>query len=377
MTILFNSIKRIFRKPINILFMLVLPILLNMFLISTVTKDAKYNVGILDQDSSPFIVDLISDMQEKYNVTLLTPGDDVKGLIVNKKLDSAFTFPAEFTAEMLEGKDVSALSYALEASNVARPVQVYVSSYISSAKQIAAAANGNEDAFYKGMEAYKKNAFAAEYKSFSTGTSEKSEKDVNTAVMSLGYIAFGMLFLITFSTSLILEDKLNGVYDRITATPLTRSRYFSQHMIASFLVATIQVVVLISLLPKIVDISYGSTLAQQLEVMTVCLAFALACVAIGVAISRFAKSALMVSSLTALVNIPMLMLGGCFWPREIMPDFMQRIGDFVPTTWFLEAGEKVLYGKGLNGAVLELSYLIGFSALLLIVSFTIKSEKVR
>ncbi|MBD7971382.1 ABC transporter permease [Paenibacillus gallinarum] len=374
MTILFNSIKRIFRKPINILFMLVIPILLNMFLISTVTKDVKYNVGILDQDSSPFIVDLISDMQEKYNVTLLTPSDDVKGLIVNKKLDSAFTFPAGFTAEILEGKDVSALSYALEASNVARPVQVYVSSYISSAKQIAAAANGNEDAFYMGMEAYKKNAFTAEYKSFSTGI---SEKDVNTAVTSLGYIAFGMLFLITFSTSLILEDKLTGVYDRITATPLTRSRYFSQHMIASFLVAAIQVVVLISLLPKLVDISYGSTLTQQLEVITACLAFALACVAIGVAISRFSKNALMTSSLTALVNIPMLMLGGCFWPREIMPDFMQRIGDFVPTTWFLQAGETVLYGKGLNGAIFELSYLIGFSALLLIVSFTIKSEKVR
>lgn len=374
MTILFNSIKRIFRKPINILFMLVIPILLNMFLISAVTKDVKYNVGILDQDSTPFTLDLISDMQEKYNVTLLTPSDDVKGLIVNKKLDSAFTFPSGFTAEMLKGEYVSALSYALEASNVARPVQVYVSSYISSAKQIATTANGNEDAFYKGMEAYNKNAFAAEYKSFSTGI---SEKDVNTAVTSLGYIAFGMLFLITFSTSLILEDKLTGVYDRITATPLTRSRYFSQHMLASFLVAAIQVVVLISLLPKLVDISYGSTLTQQLEVITVCLAFALACVAIGVAISRFSKNALMASSLTALVNIPMLMLGGCFWPREIMPEFMQRIGDFVPTTWFLQAGETVLYGKGLNGAIFELSYLIGFSALLLIVSFAFKPEKVR
>ncbi|WP_454191104.1 ABC transporter permease [Paenibacillus sp. Marseille-Q7038] len=374
MTILYNSIQRIFRKPINILFMLVIPILLNMFLISTVTKDVKYNVGILDQDSSPFILDLISDMKEKYNVTLLTPSDDVKGLIVNKKLDSAFTFPSGFTAEMLEGKDVSTLSYALETSNVAKPVQVYVSSYISSAKQIATVANGNEDAFYKGMEAYNKNVFAAEYKSFSTGI---SEKDVNTAVMSLGYIAFGMLFLITFSTSLILEDKLTGVYDRITATPLTRSRYFSQHMIASFLVAAIQVVVLISLLPVLVDISYGSTLTQQLEVIAVCLAFALACVAIGVAISRFSKNALMASSLTALVNIPMLMLGGCFWPREIMPEFMQRIGDFVPTTWFLQAGETVLYGKGLNSALFELSYLIAFSALLLIVSFTFKPEKVR
>ncbi|MFJ6267006.1 ABC transporter permease [Lysinibacillus xylanilyticus] len=374
MTILSNSIKRIFRKRTNILFMLVIPILMNLFLISVATKDVKYNLGILDQDSTPFTKELVSKMQEKYNVTLLTPSDDVKGLIVNKKLDIAFTFQSGFTADMLEGKDVAAISYALEASNVARPVQVYVSSYISSAKQIATSAKGNEDVFYKGLEAYNKNAFAVEYKSFSTGV---SEKDVNNAVTSLGYIAFGMLFLISFSTSLILEDKLTGVYDRITATPLTRSSYFSQHMLASFLVAAIQVLLLISSLPKLVDISYGSTSNQQLEVIAVCLALALACVAIGVAISRFSKSALMASSLTALINIPMLMLGGCFWPREIMPDFMQRISDFMPTTWFLQAGETVLYGKGLNGAIPELSYLIGFAALLLIVTFAFKSEKVR
>jgi len=374
MTILSNSIKRIFRKRTNILFMLVIPILMNLFLISAATKDVKYNLGILDQDSTPFTKELVSKMQEKYNVTLLTSSDDVKGLIVNKKLDAAFTFQSGFTADMLKGKDVAAISYALEASNVARPVQVYVSSYISSAKQIATSAKGNEDAFYKGMEAYNKNAFAVEYKSFSTGV---SEKDVSNAVTSLGYIAFGMLFLISFSTSLILEDKLTGVYDRITATPLTRSSYFSQQLLASFLVAAIQVLLLISTLPKLVDISYGSTSNQQLEVIAVCLAFALACVAIGVAISRFSKSALMASSLTALINIPMLMLGGCFWPREIMPDFMQRISDFMPTTWFLQAEETVMYGKGLNGAIYELSYLIGFAALLLIVTFAFRSEKVR
>lgn len=374
MTIFFNSLKRIFRKRTNILFMLVLPILLNLFLIFTVTKDVQYNVGILDQDSTPFTEDLISHMQEKYKVSLLTPSDDVKGLNVNKKLDSAFTFQSGFTRDMLEGKEVAALSYALEASNVARPVQLYVSSYISSAKQIAITAKGNEDAFYKGLETYNKNAFAVEYKSFATGI---SDEDVSTAVMSLGYIAFGMLFLITSSTSLILEDKLTGVYDRITATPLTRFSYFSQHMLASFIVAAIQVVVLISLLPELVNISYGSTLAQQLEVIVVCLAFALACVAIGAIISRFSKNTLIASSFTALINIPMLMLGGCFWPREIMPDFMQQIGNFVPTTWFLKAGETVLYGKGLYGSLTELSYLIGFAALLLIMSFAFKPEKVR
>jgi len=355
--------------------MLVVPILLNMFLISVATQEVEYKIGILDQDSTPFTQDFISQLKKQYKVTLLTPSDDVKSMVVNKKLDSAFAFQPGFTVEMLGGKDVSALSYALEGSSIARPIQVYISSYISSAKQIAKAAKGNADAFYKGLDAYKKGTFAVEYKSFSNST--KSEQDISNAITSLGYIAFGMLFLMSFSTGLILEDKLSGVYDRLSATPLTRFSYFSQHLLASFLVAAIQVAVLISYLPKLVNVSYGSTPVQQQEVVVVCSVFALACVAIGVTISRFSKTALMATGLTTLVNIPMLMLGGCFWPREIMPKFLQQIGDFMPTTWFLNAGQAVLYGKGLDGARNELSYLIAFAALLLTVSFVVKTEKVR
>ncbi|MFF2911268.1 ABC transporter permease [Paenibacillus sp. NPDC057934] len=355
--------------------MLVVPILLNMFLISVATKEVKYNVGILDQDSTLFTQNLVSQLKEQYNVTMLTPNDDVKSMVVNRKLDNALVFQPGFTAEMIGGDDVSALNYALDGSNVGKPVQMYISSYLSSAKQIAAAAKGNSDTFYKGMDTYKKSTFNVEYKEISN--LGNSAKDISNAITSLGYIAFGMLFLVTFSTALILEDKLTGVFDRVNVTPLTRFSYFAQHLLASFLVASIQAAVLITLMPKLVNVSYGATPNQQQEIVVVCWAFALSCVAIGVAISRFSRTPLMANALTTFINIPLLMLGGCFWPREIMPKAVQKIADFIPTTWFLKAGETVLYGKGLNGAVRELSYLIAFSALLLVISFVFKTEKKR
>jgi ABC-2 type transport system permease protein len=60
-----------------------------------------------------------------------------------------------------------------------------------------------------------------------------------------------------------------------------------------------------------------------------------------------------------------------------MPTYVQRIGDFVPTTWFLKAGETVLDGKGLMGASHELLYLFTFAAIILVLSFSIKTEKLR
>ena len=54
-----------------------------------------------------------------------------------------------------------------------------------------------------------------------------------------------------------------------------------------------------------------------------------------------------------LVNLPILMLGGCLWPRELMPEFVKRIGDFVPTTWFLKAAETVYMETGCTGRVMS------------------------
>ena len=62
------------------------------------------------------------------------------------------------------------------------------------------------------------------------------------------------------------------------------------------------------------------------------------------------------------------------WPRELMSETLQRIGDFLPTTWFLVAAEEVLYGNGLGAAGKYLLYLGALAAVLLIVSFTVKTD---
>ena len=372
MTILGNCLKRIFRKRTNIIFMIVVPILLNIFLISVSTREARYNVGILNKDSSVFTQDFISRLEKTCHVELLTGEDDIKSMILNKSVDCAFAFETGFTDGMIFGKDVSVKSYTLGETNIARPVQMFIASYISASKDIAKAAHGNADLFYKGMNEYHKNEYATEYKDFAAG----SAKEVGKAVSSLGYIAFGMVFLLAFSTALILEDKLSGVYDRVAITPLKRSSYFIEHMLGSFIVAAIQIVILINNLPKIVNVSFGSD-AQGEEVILICCVFAIVCISIGVLISRYSKNMLMAGALATLVNLPLLMLGGCLWPREIMPEYIRKIGDFMPTTWFLKAGEAVLYGKGIMAAMNEIVYMLLLAAFLLVLSFAVRPEKAR
>ncbi len=373
MTILKNNLKRIFGRKVNILFMLVIPIVVNIFIISASTGEAKWNLGISDKDNTQFTQEFIALMKEDCNIITLTEEDDVSSMILNRKIDCSFIFEDGFTDDLIAGKDVQVKSHILDGTNQTGPIQIRVASYITAAKEIAKVSNNNAIAFYEGMEKYKESKYSAEYKNFDSSYKE----DINTAVSSLGYMAFAMLFLITFSTGLLLEDKLSGVFDRIATTPLRASSYYTQHLLSYFIVAAIQVVVVINVLPSVVKVSYGNSVMDVLNVIIVSCCFALVCIAIGLTINRFSKNSLSASASNTLVDLPMLMIGGCLWPKEVMPDYLQKLSDFMPTAWFMRAGETVISGGSLWDAKNELLYMLGFVIILLVISFTVKTEKVK
>ena len=43
--------------------------------------------------------------------------------------------------------------------------------------------------------------------------------------------------------------------------------------------------------------------------------------------------------INSMIVTPTCMLGGCFWPLAIMPEFMQKIANLHPAKWAIEAVE--------------------------------------
>ncbi|MDW7671247.1 MAG: hypothetical protein SCK57_07615 [Bacillota bacterium] len=66
-------------------------------------------------------------------------------------------------------------------------------------------------------------------------------------------------------------------------------------------------------------------------------------------------------SLLLVLVIPPAMLGGLLWPREIMPQILQHIGMFLPTTWMMEAVNKVMITGRFLDAGWEVAILLLFS----------------
>ncbi len=374
MIIFTNCLRRIFGKGVNIICMIVVPIVLNIVMIALTTQEVQYNVGIVDKDNTRFTKAFVEQIEEKYNYKIVQlKEDEVNSAVINKDVDCALEFTKGLTDEIIHGKDVEAKFYALSDSNGSEPLQMNIESFMSAMKQIGKACNEDEEVFYKGVESYNKDSYHLVYKTSDSSTSE----DVQRAVSSLGYVAIGMVFLMTFSTMLILQDKVKGVFDRLNTTPLSRLSYYTQHLLSYFVVALIQIVVMVDMLPNLVDVKFGNTVTQQLEVIIGCSAFAIVCIAIGITVSRFSKNTMVAGSFISLINIPMLMLGGCFWPREIMPKAVQSVGNFMPTTWFLKASESILYGDAISDCIQPIMYLFALSALLIVITFAVRTEKQR
>lgn len=372
MTILANNLRRIFCKPINFVLMLVVPVALTFLVITATTEPVKYIIGVVDEDQSELTSSFLKKLETQAVITTLENDEKViNSALLNSEVDMALRFPKGYTQNIIDGKDCKVQTFVIQQTNQTEPMKLLIQSLSGAAREFGKAANGNSKEFYDAFQKYTKPTLTASYQTFEF----TKQENINRSISSLGYLAFGMMFLISFATMLILEDKLSRVFSRILTTPTSQASYYGQHFLSYLIVALIQIVVIFNLFPKMTDLSYGEDIQTRLSVMFVTFCFALTCIAIGIMVSRFARSTSTAGALVSLVNLPMLMLGGCLWPREIMPDAVQRIGDFVPPTWFLNGAKEVLNGNGLSAASHEILYMLAFSVVLLLITFCIRTDE--
>ena len=71
-----------------------------------------------------------------------------------------------FTDDIINGRDAVIKSYNIKQTNTSQPLNLYINNFISSSKNIASAAAGNSEKFYKGIDEYRNGSFTAEYKTF-------------------------------------------------------------------------------------------------------------------------------------------------------------------------------------------------------------------
>lgn len=352
MNIFKNNFKRILRKKSSIIFMFVLPIFSMIFSIVVVNNSLPLTVGVVDYDNTELSKFLITSIESSCKVVLVEE-DSINDKLINLTIDFAIKIPEGFTEDIISNKEPKISTYKIKETEATTPLDVALNNNINAAKNIARVAEEDYMRFYEGLELYKNGKFNAEYK-----TIEGTDRTQDKLLQSFGFIVMFMMYLSNNAARLMLEDKRYKTYSRIFSSPITAKSYMLENVLSSMAIIGIQVTLVLIIAIKVFNLFLGSSI---LGVVLLLALFGVCSVAMAVAINNFSRNLGQSSVLSQFIILAVSYLGGCFWPREIMPSFLQQLGRFVPSTWVLEGIEKQLLKPDMNAIYLEMSILALFS----------------
>src|SRR5438552_2312418 len=164
---------------------------------------------------------------------------------------------------------------------------------------------------------------------------------------------FGVTFLllgVLLGVSLGLLDEPDwGTLERVRSMPMSLATLLVTQLAARAAVGTVQM----ALLFAVGRLAFGVSLGPEpwaLCLPTVGIVFA--GTAFGLVVAATAPSREAVLPLGSIAIMTMAAVGGCWWPIDLEPDWMQRAALVFPTTWAMEAYNDLMIRRQPAGAAL-------------------------
>ncbi len=220
-----------------------------------------------------------------------------------------------------------------------------------------ATANIDGDAFPKVLEAITMNKGISVEK-------QTIQKDTNNLVqinlMFVGFAVMFMMFGLSGAASTILDERIGGTWGRLIVSPASKLQIILGYLLAYFLMGWIQLAMLMTTMNLLFDTSWGklSYIIPFASLVILCV------VGFGLMIAGLVKTKQQATAIGAVLIVSTCMLGGVYWPIDLVPDLMQKIALAVPQTWAMSGFKEIISGSLHTGTLLkDAAALIGFTVL--------------
>lgn len=139
-----------------------------------------------------------------------------------------------------------------------------------------------------------------------------------------------IMLLTNQSIYLVVEDREKRTMLRMFTAPVRAGEIAAGNFLASIMLGTLQLVLIVIVMYNLIGYDMGISAGRLLLVME---CFLLSSVGIATSVASMVKSVKNLGYINNLVVTPTCILGGCFWPIGLMPDFMQKLSSFTPQRW--------------------------------------------
>ncbi len=346
------AIRRAFRDKTAIFFIFLFPLIF-LFIFGGIfgkDSDLSFKVGFVNQSQSALAKQITDQAQNNKTLEIddkITSLDGGREKLRRGQLDAVVVLPANFG----EAKDSATPSGT---------AQVY---YIQNSAQAAATLTTVLDAQLQAVNAKfvsTKMPFKAE------GTELKTPGLSRFDYTFAGLLGFSIIGLGIFGpVNVFPELKKQGVLRRLRTTPLRVSEFFLSNVISQSVIGLVSVTLQFVVAIVFFDLSVSRSLLSLVVFIVLSI---ITILGIGLAIGGWARNEQQSAPLTNIVVFPMMFLSGTFFPRYLMPEWLQNLSTFLPLTPVIDGVRLIATeGKGL----FELGPQLGILALWVVVVYTI------
>ncbi|MDQ7005708.1 MAG: ABC transporter permease [Acidobacteriota bacterium] len=152
-------------------------------------------------------------------------------------------------------------------------------------------------------------------------------------------VMFTLLVTLTSGAVLLVLEREQGLLRRLACAPISRGGVIAGKVGGKWLLALVQVGFALLAGRFLFGYHWGAALPALLAVLVLWSAFCACC---GVCLGCVARSRGQAIGLGVLTANLLAAIGGCWWPIEITPAWMQRLSLLLPTGWAMDAFHRLV-----------------------------------
>lgn len=174
-----------------------------------------------------------------------------------------------------------------------------------------------------------------------------------------GTLTFIVLMMtLIYGAIFLTKERQQGMLKRQATLPLRPSELLLGKLGGRLLIAAAQIVLLLTVGSLLFGVSWGNHPGALIVVL---FSYALAVAGLSLLLGATVSTAEQASSVGWIASMILGSLGGCWWPSEIMPQWLQTVAFAFPTAWAMKSFHALIsFGRGWEAVWLPSLVLLGF-----------------
>lgn len=181
-------------------------------------------------------------------------------------------------------------------------------------------------------------------------------------------VMFIMMIALTSGSLALFQERKTGVLRRLSAAPVSRQQLIFGKWLGKWLLTICQLIYGMIMGALLFKIHWGE---HWLMIFVLLMSWSAACAGFSILMGSLAKNEGQIGGIPVIVSMLLAALGGCWWPIEVAPAWMQQLAMFLPTGWVMDALHTLMYfGGGIADVLFHQLALYALAIFALIMSFT-------